>query len=79
MLKLMSRPKLQPMTLKVLKEDLATIKEKAALYTNGNVSMWMRYAALNHRPKKADLMANEEGSTDGEGKKDCEDRSEEVY
>lgn len=79
MLKLMSRPKSKPLTLKVPERDLAAIKEKADYYTNGNVSMWMRYAALNHRPKKADLMATEEGSTNGEGKEDDKKSSEEVY
>ena len=68
MLKLMSRPKSKPMTLKVPEGDLAAIKEKADYYTNGNVSMWMRYAAINHRPKKADLLATEEGDSDGEEK-----------
>ena len=79
MLKLMSRPKSKPITLKVPEGDLAAIREKADYYTNGNVSMWMRYAALNHRPKKADLIATEEGITDGKSKKDGKARNEEVY
>jgi len=79
MLKLMWRPKTILMNLKISEEDLLAIKVKANYYTKGNVSMWMRYAALNHRPKKADLMTTKKGKENGESKEDYKKSSEEVY
>lgn len=45
---------------KMTVQDFLKIQDKANEYTNGNFSAWMRYAALNHRPKKSDLENDED-------------------
>jgi len=36
-------------------KDYAVLKQKAALYTEGNVSHWIRAALKNYRPRKSEL------------------------
>lgn len=36
-------------------DEWASIMQAAALYADGNVSLWLRYAALHWRPKAKDL------------------------
>lgn len=42
--------------IKISKEDLVRLKIKANLYTDGNLSHWLRYAGMNHLPSKKDLV-----------------------
>ena len=35
---------------------LAKMKENAEKYYNGNLSGWIKYAALNHRPKRSEMI-----------------------
>ena len=42
-------------TLHIKEEDLEKIKALADKYAQGNLSAWIRYAAVNHTPKKSDL------------------------
>ena len=41
--------------LKVTPEELTLIQNKAILYTGGNVSEWIRYAATHAVPPKSDV------------------------
>jgi hypothetical protein len=41
-------------------EELGIIMCKAGMYCEGNVSQWIRYAALNCMPAKEDLVDEEE-------------------
>lgn len=47
---LKKKPKRQLFTLKVSKEELETFREKAQIYAGGNISAWIRYAALKYAP-----------------------------
>lgn len=40
-------------------EDYGVLKQKAALYTAGNTSHWIRAALKNYRPKRSDLVVND--------------------
>jgi len=40
---------------RVTQKEFNKMKLSANLYTEGNVSEWMIYAALEYKPKKADL------------------------
>ncbi len=35
--------------------DYGVLKQKAALYTEGNLSHWIRAALKNYRPRKSEL------------------------
>jgi len=41
--------------LKISTEEYNKIHQKAMLYTNGNISAWIRYAAINCIPEGEDL------------------------
>jgi len=43
------------LNLKVSESELKQIKKLADKYTNGNLSQWVRYTAINYRPKKSEL------------------------
>lgn len=40
---------------KVNAEEMRELLARANAYTQGNVSEWVRYAALKHKPAKEDL------------------------
>jgi len=42
--------------LRVTTEEKNMIKLKAVLYTDGNVTAWLVYCALNHKPRTTDLL-----------------------
>lgn len=46
------KPKI--VTIKIYKYDLSLLKAQAARYADGNLSWWLRYAGLNHVPKRED-------------------------
>lgn len=56
MLKTQLKNKMQTHTFKSHKDDYQKIKQNAQKFTAGNISEWIRYAALNHTPKKSDLV-----------------------
>lgn len=58
MLKKLVKEELRPVNFKIAPSEYEKLEEKAKQYTNGNVSEWIRYAALNHKPSKSEL-ANE--------------------
>ena len=43
-------------TIKMIEKEKSEIQKKADLYAGGNMSAWLRYAALNHTPKKKELI-----------------------
>lgn len=43
------------LTLKVNAEEMKTLLARAHGFTKGNVSEWVRYAAMNFKPTKGDL------------------------
>ena len=43
-------------TMRMSPEEAREVQEKADTYTGGNVSQWLRYAAVNHVPKKSELV-----------------------
>ena len=45
----------RPFNIKVTETEYSTLKVKAQRYTDGNVSAWVRYAALNLKPDPKDL------------------------
>jgi len=57
MLKTQVKAKRPLINLRVEPEILKAIKEKAEKYAAGNMSEWLRYAALNHEPNPKDLVA----------------------
>lgn len=42
-------------TIRLSKSDKARMQKKADAYTDGNVSEWLRYAALRHKPNSKEL------------------------
>lgn len=44
------------MNFKVTDAEEKKIKEQAKKFANGNVSEWMRYSAMNLKPKKSDMV-----------------------
>jgi len=48
------------LTVKVTEEDLETIREKARLYTDGNISEWIRYSSTELLPRSMDLLDHED-------------------
>ena len=44
--------------LKIPAEVFKLIQEKADLYTGGNTSMWIKYAAINHEPHASELRSS---------------------
>lgn len=59
MLKIAKKQKVEPAILINFKLTLAEKKvllEKAKKYARGNLSLWLRYAAINHQPPKKDLV-----------------------
>lgn len=61
-LKTMRNKKLAPKTklvnFKALPAELQAIQKKANEYTGGNLAAWVRFSAMNHVPKKSDLIEN---------------------
>lgn len=61
MLKELQKEELELVNLKVSKADLAILRANAKKYTatdarpEGNLSLWLRYAGMNHTPPKSDL------------------------
>lgn len=43
-------------TIKIPAHEKEQIQKKADLYAQGNMSAWLRYVALNHKPKKNELV-----------------------
>lgn len=44
--------------LKIPAEVFQLIQDKADLYTAGNTSMWLKYAAVNHEPPASELLTS---------------------
>lgn len=42
-------------TVRVNAEEMRNLLTKAALYTKRDVSKWLRFSALKHKPRKEDL------------------------
>jgi hypothetical protein len=59
MLKKMVKQELKPINFKCADSDREKIVEKAKEFTKGNVSEWIRHAAMNYSPPKRDLVPNE--------------------
>jgi len=55
MLKSSIKEKKMILPIKLTKEEKKQLQEKADKYTGGNVSAWVRYAAIKLEPKSADL------------------------
>lgn len=53
---LQREPKKKLLTVKVTQSDLDIIRDKAKLYTDGNISEWIRYSATALLPKARDLV-----------------------
>lgn len=49
------------LTIKCSNAEMKTIKSKADKYTNGNVSEWVRYAAMTLDPRIQDLITVKNG------------------
>lgn len=43
------------LSLSVSPSELRTIKKLAGKYAGGNVSAWIRYCAINYKPKKREI------------------------
>ncbi len=54
-LKKLKEPKSCLKTFRLKLTEKHEIQQKANIYTDGNVSEWLIYAALNHIPRKKDL------------------------
>lgn len=48
--------KSEMINIKITRLERKLLQGKADKYTNGNVSAWMRYAAINLEPKVQDLV-----------------------
>lgn len=55
MLKALQKVKLVCRNIKFTSSEIEEIQEKADLYADGNFSAWLRYAGINHKPKKSEL------------------------
>jgi hypothetical protein len=55
LLKTLDKEKRRNFTMRMSAEEMKQLQEKADLYTNGNLSQWIRYAAFNYVPKKSEL------------------------
>ena len=55
MLKKMIKQTLKVINFKISDDERKVLKQKALQYTGGNVSEWLRYAAMNHVPKPSEL------------------------
>lgn len=57
MLKSISDKKKKPkmINIRVSEDELKAIHEQAEKYTSGNITAWIKYTALNYRPKKSEL------------------------
>ncbi len=60
-LKKPAKKKKVPVNLKMEHEEKEAIQVQADLYAGGNLSAWLRYAGLNHKPRKGDLIAEDDG------------------
>lgn len=40
---------------KLNRKDLKALTARAKRYANGNISLWLRHAGLNHVPRRKDL------------------------
>lgn len=49
------REKNRVLQFRLSKQDYSVLKQKAALYTDGNVSQWIRAAIYKFRPTREDL------------------------
>lgn len=47
--------KIKTYTLRLTENDLIEIKKNADQYFAGNMSAWVRYSAINLKPKKSNL------------------------
>lgn len=54
-LKKVKRESRRNMTFRISEKEYNAVLRKASVHTNGNVSEWVRYAAQNFTPRKADL------------------------
>jgi len=54
-LKKQNKYKEKTVAFRVTDRDLNKIKIKAGLYTDGNISEWVTYAALKYRPMKDEI------------------------
>ncbi len=43
-------------TFRLSKEERNLIKLKAGIYAGGNMSAWILYCALNHKPRTQDML-----------------------
>ncbi|MCP3684535.1 MAG: hypothetical protein GY861_17860 [bacterium] len=54
-LKKKNNTKTETISFRVSKSELNKMKIKAQLYTEGNLSEWIVFSTLNHRPNKGDF------------------------
>lgn len=55
----------RPFNIKVTETEYTVLQTKAQRYTDGNISAWVRYAALNLQPKPEDVVGGSDAeSTD---------------
>lgn len=43
--------------IKTSRADRKALKDQAAKYADGNLSAWMRYAGLHHKPKRGEKVS----------------------
>jgi hypothetical protein len=55
MLKTQVKPALKVCNFKISDDDKNLIKKNAEQYAEGNISEWIRFAAINYKPRKKDL------------------------
>ena len=53
--KSIERPKTKLRNFKTTDAEWTAIRANAKKYANGNLSLWLRYAGMNHIPRKKDL------------------------
>ena len=61
MLKKLIRDPLKLKNFKCTQSDFDKILKKAYKHTEGNVSAWLRYAALNHKPPRYEVTKSSKG------------------
>ena len=52
----LQKDKKEMVNIRLLPSDLKKMREKAAKYTNNNLTAWLKYAGMNMVPKKKDLV-----------------------
>lgn len=55
MIKALKKEPKKLFSIRIKKEDIVLLKDKAKRYAGGNVSDWIIYASKNYTPKKCEL------------------------